>query len=258
MKKLTLTLFYGILSLCLVFAKTGKEAFLVGKDTYDSGKYQEAISLFQESITLEPQHYTAKGSYMIALCYKKMNQCDQAKTYFITAWKHSPTDGGASSKAKFQEQVERCNLSFQEITGQTETKTTTTTPTNIPNNTSPNPAPESSSSSWVIIGIVISIAVLVIWFLRKKNIESQKAITTQEDIQTQLDLKEIYHTAFDDQLWQKLAQQYEPNMVNQTQISWQLNYNSLQTDPNPQSVQDLLMKVRQLKRDPDMIFKEID
>ena len=242
----------GVVGLAL--AKTGKEAYDAGKSAYDSGRYQEAIVFFQEAAATEPQHYGAKGNYMIALCYKKTGQCAQAKPFFIDAWKHNATDGGASSKAKFIEQIERCGFTVQEITGQSASteQPTRANPQIVHNESS------SNISTWVIIAMAVIGCVFLIWFFRKKQQTQQQDLKTQEDIQTQLDLKEIYHTVFDDSLWQLLSQQHDPNLVSQTQISWQLNYNSLQADPHPQLVQDMLMKVRLLKRDPNLIFKPID
>lgn len=107
----SIIILFVLFSAAVAWAAPGGQAYKDGKASYEGGNYGKAIELFQQSLSENPEHYAGKSNYMIALCYKKMKQCNKAGIFFKKALEGDKDNGGASSMTKFEEQLKACNLS---------------------------------------------------------------------------------------------------------------------------------------------------
>jgi tetratricopeptide (TPR) repeat protein len=99
------------LAASVAFAAPGGQAYKEGKSFYEDSNYGKAIEMFQKALSENPEHYAGKSNYMIALCYKKMGQCNKAAIFFKKALDGDSKNAGASSMAKFEDQLKDCGLS---------------------------------------------------------------------------------------------------------------------------------------------------
>ncbi|SFC53240.1 Tetratricopeptide repeat-containing protein [Flexibacter flexilis DSM 6793] len=126
-KKYRLIAFAMLFSGSVALAAPGGKAFKDGKSYYEQSNYGKAIEAFEKSLSENPEHYAGKSNYMIALCYKKMGECNKAAIFFKKALEGDPDKAGASSMTKFEEQLSDCGLSKATLANISATATATST-----------------------------------------------------------------------------------------------------------------------------------
>ncbi|GAB4333756.1 MAG: hypothetical protein OHK0038_10110 [Flammeovirgaceae bacterium] len=256
---LALFLFYTIAS----YASLGSKTFKDGKALYEQGKYKEAIALFKQCITENQKDYGAKGNYMIALCYKKMDRCSKAGMYFKLALSMDSEKGGASSMEKFEEQLQACNLTKASLDNISVTEDNTEqiiTPDNSKKIDEKrlvvNPVEGGEKSSpflWIILGILIFVGISTTVFYVIKKKKEQAELQTMEENSTD-DLYKISNVVFNDSLWTNLTAQFGKDKVERVHLEWQEEYAHLVENKNPIGIREMMRKIKILETNPQKVF----
>lgn len=228
-----------------VLASPGSKTFKEGKSLYEAGKYEEAISLFQQCIQENPTDYGAKGNYMIALCYKRLDRCSKAAVHFKLALSLDAEKGGASSMEKFEEQLNACRLTKESLAN--------ISPPELTENQS---AKQTNYSLIWILGIISvgGIVLLVFVFVKRKRAEQQEIKKVDE--QGTDDLYKISEILFREAVWLKVANEFGKERTERLQVHLQEEYSHLVENKNPIGIRDLLRKVKYLETNPQKVFEE--
>ena len=255
LRQLGLILAGCFLLLTNAWAVPGGKIFAEGKKQYDAGQYQAAIAIFEQAISENSAVYASKGNYMIALCHKKLDRCSQAAAFFRKALTADPATGGASSAAKFDEQVKACNLSRAALAAAEEP------PPSAPPQVQPAPAvakeEEKKRFSPVILLALssVAIALLAAFMVRRRKQRQQVEQTNAEgDAYLKEQLFNIQEILFNDALWSDYAQRFGEDAVSRVRTSWQLEYSQLVTSGSAVGTNDLLRQIRQLELSPASVF----
>lgn len=258
MMKHLLTLFFFVALSGLAWAAPGGKSFKDAKDLYEQGNYQQAIALFENAIRENPEIYESKGSYMIALCYKKLDACSQAKPYFKRALEADPAKGGASSLDKFNEQIEYCRFSVQDLQ-RAEDLPITTAPTQQDRPTAlpaPSVAKQSSSRAPMMAGVAVLVVLLSVGgYFGYKKMQQNKEVAADTRSYATDQLYNISEILFNDALWLDYATKYGESSVQRIQTSWQLEYSQLADSKDEVGINQLLRKIRQLESSPASVFQ---
>lgn len=224
-------------------ASPGSKTFKEGKALYETGKYEEAIALFKQCIIENPEEYGAKGNYMIALCYKRLDRCSKAASYFKLALSLDAEKGGASSMQKFEEQLNACKLTKEALASV--------------------PLPEeaiatASEATWLgwVLGMVVvgGIAISIVLIIRKK--QHHRREIQQLDNQGTDDLYKIGQILFNEAIWLELTNRFGKDRTERLQIGLQEEYSHLVENKNPIGINDMLRKVKYLQTNPQKLFEE--
>jgi tetratricopeptide (TPR) repeat protein len=267
MKKL-LTLLFS-LSWLILQADPGGKLYKQGKELYDKGNYREAMPLFNQAITENPERYNSKGNYMIGLCYKKLDACSQALPYFKKAYQSDAQNGGASSLDKFKEQVSYCRSSLQALANVPDPPENNTSsyiqPENPPQQTTPpvtvqptvRPEKKHEGSTGLILGVLTVVGLAGVGgggFLVYRQIQKNKQLASDNKQYHSDQLYNIQEMLFDDMTWQKYSEQYGNAPVSNIRNSWQLEYAQLVESKDEVGINQLLRKIRQLETSPQTVF----
>jgi tetratricopeptide (TPR) repeat protein len=247
------------------YASLGSKTFKEGKALYDQAKYEEAITLFKQCIVENQKDYGAKGNYMIALCYKKLDRCSKAGMYFKLALSMDADKGGASSMDKFEEQLEACNLtkaSLDNISVTEEENKPLEQPTNVkkveekPLVVEPTEKKERTSVVlWVIAGILMFVGLSTTFFYVIKKKKEQVELQAMDDSGTD-DLYKISNVVFNESLWTNLASQFGQDKVDRLRLDWQEEYAHLVENKNPIGIREMMRKIKTLEVNPQKVFTE--
>ncbi|MES2731999.1 MAG: tetratricopeptide repeat protein [Bacteroidota bacterium] len=253
-----LTLFFFLALSGAAWAALGGKSFKDGKELYEQGNYQEAMAHFENAIRENPEAYQGKGNYMIALCYKKLDACSQAKSYFKRAIEADPAKGGASSLDKFNEQIEYCRFTIADLHNASDVPATTTPAQETRPTVLPTPSVEKQPSSRVPMMAGIAALVLLLgaggYFGYKKMLQNKEAAADTRSYASD-QLYNISEILFNDALWLDYAKKYGENNVQRIQNSWQLEYAQLTENKDEVGINQLLRKIRQLESSPASVFQ---
>jgi tetratricopeptide (TPR) repeat protein len=260
-----LTLFFFLALSGAAWAALGGKSYKDGKDLYEQGKYREAVSLFENAIRENPEAYQGKGNYMIALCYKKLDSCTQAKPYFKRAIEADPAKGGASSLDKFNEQIEYCRFSMADLKNASDVPLPTTAATAPETKPTTLPTPISSVQKQPSsgIGFKLGIAALVVLlgaggYFGYKKMQQNKEVAADTRSYASDQLYNISEILFNDALWLDYANKYGESNVQRIQNSWQLEYAQLTENKDEVGINQLLRKIRQLESSPASVFQGLN
>jgi tetratricopeptide (TPR) repeat protein len=96
-------------------AEDVKKMIEEGNKFYDQKKYQEALKIYNVAYDKSGSKASASLCYKLAITNQKLKDCNTAKTYFQLAYQKDSNKGGASSIEKFEEKINSCNFTLQDL-----------------------------------------------------------------------------------------------------------------------------------------------